>query len=140
MFQLSPTLNILVWVPLTHPGTLSIPESVASTTKDLTIAGVLVIDKHIPVIWVLVGKNIVEDIQIDGGSGVNVVSEDKHERLGLSKPSPAPFNLKIANGSIGRTKGLIWDVEIHIHGIPYIVILKVINSSRVKSDYGMLLG
>ena len=99
-----------------------------------------VIDKYILVISVSISKNIVDNVLLDGGSGVNVITKDERWRLGLSKPSPAPFNLKMANGTLARPKGLIRDVKIHIHGIPYIVTLIVIDYSTVKSDYRMLLG
>ena len=61
-------------------------------------------------------------------------------KLGLPKPSPAPFNLKMANGTIAKPIGLLRDVKIHIHGIPYIVTLTIIDCQTIKSDYSMLLG
>lgn len=71
-----------------------------------------------PVISVYVGKNIVKDVLIDRGSGINIVTEEELRRLGLPKPSPAPFNLKMVDASITRLNGLIMDVRIHIHTIP----------------------
>ena len=50
------------------------------------------------------------------------------------------FNLKMANGTIAKPSGLLRDVKIHIHGIPYIVTLTVIDFQTIKSDYSMLLG
>ena len=93
-----------------------------------------------PVISLSVGKNVVDDVLIDSGSGVNVITDDERRRLGLPKPSPAPFNLKMAGGTLARPQGLLRDVKIHIHGIPYIVTMVVLNCSTVKSDYRMLLG
>ena len=93
-----------------------------------------------PMISTCIGKNIVDDVLIYGESGVNVITEEERCRLGLPKPSPAPFNLKMANGTIAKPTGLLRDVKIHIHGIPYIVILTVINCQTIKSDYSMLLG
>ena len=77
---------------------------------------------------------------LDGGSGVNVITEEERRRLGLPKPSQAPFNLKMANGTIAKPTGLLRDVKIHIHGIPYIVIFTVIDCQTIKLDYSMLLG
>ena len=93
-----------------------------------------------PVISICIGKNIVDDVFLDGGLGVNVITEEEHCRLGLPKLSPAPFNLKMANGTIAKPTGLLRDVKIHIHGIPYIVTLTVIDCQTIKSDYSMLLG
>lgn len=54
--------------------------------------------------------------------------------------SLAPFDVKMANGMLVKPKGLIRDVKIHIHSIPYIVIFIVLNCWIVKSNYRMLLG
>ncbi len=35
----------------------------------------MAIDNHMVVIHVQVGKNIVEDILLDGGSGINIITE-----------------------------------------------------------------
>ena len=109
------------------------------TTKEL-IAATKAVDKHMPVISISIGKNIVDDVLLDGGSGVNVITEEERHKLGLPKPSLAPFNLKMANGTIAKPTGLLRDVKIHIHGIPYIVTLTVIDFQTIKSNYSMLLG
>ena len=46
----------------------------------------------------------------------------------------------MANRTIAKPSGLLRDVKIHIHGIPYIVTLTVIDCQTIKSDYSMLLG
>src|SRR4051794_4877608 len=46
----------------------------------------------------------------------------------------------MANGTLAKPKGLIRDVRLHIHGIPYTVTLIVLDCSTVKSDYRLLLG
>ena len=136
MFSLSPSLTEFVCSRLTEVVT---PPSRTSTTEEL-IAATEAIDKHMPVISICIGKNIVDDVLLDGGSGVNVITEEERCRLGLPKPSPAPFNLKMANRTIAKPIGLLRDVKIHIHGIPYIVTLTVIDCQTIKSDYSMLFG
>jgi hypothetical protein len=103
--------------------------------ESVTIAAAAVINKHMPVISVSICKNMVDDILIEGGSGVNVITKDERWRLGLLKPSTTLFKLKMANNTIARPKKLIRDVKIHIHGIPYMVTLIVIDCSTIKSDY-----
>ena len=115
------------------------PPSRTSTTEEL-IAATKAIDKQMSVISICIGKNVLDDVLLDGGSGVNVITEEERCRLGLPKPSPAPFYLKMANGTIAKPTGLLRDVKIHIHGIPYIVTLTVIDCQTIKSDYSMLLG
>ena len=116
-----------------------IPPSRTPTTEEL-IAATEAIDKHMPVISICIGKNVVDDVLLDGGLGANVITEEERCRLRLLKPSPTPFNLKMANGAIAKPIGLLRDVKIHIHGIPYIVTLIVIDCQTIKSDYSMVLG
>ena len=136
LFSLSPSLMEFVRSRLTKAVT---QPSKTPTTEEL-IAAIEAIDKHMPVISICIGKNIVDDVLLDGGSGVNVITEEERRKLGLPKPSPAPFNLKMANGTIAKPTGLLRDVKIHIHGIPYIVTLTVIDCQTIKSNYSMLLG
>ena len=118
LFSLSPSFTEFVRSRLTEAVT---QPSRTPTTEEL-IAATEAIDKHMPLISICIGKNIVDDL-LDGGSGVNVITEEERRKLGLPKPSPAPFNLKMANGTIAKPIGLLRDVKIHIHGIPYIVTL-----------------
>ena len=136
LFSLSPSLTEFVRSRLTA---VVAPPTRTPTTEEL-IAATEAIDKHMPVISICIGKNIVDHVLLDGGSRVNIITKEERRRLGLSKPSPAPFNLKMANGTIAKPTGLLRDVKIHIHGIPYIVTLTVINCQTIKSDYSMLLG
>ena len=98
LFSLSPSLTEFVRSRLTEVVT---PPSRTPTTEEL-IATTEAIDKHMSVISICTGKNIVDDVLLDGGSGVNVITEEERHRLGLPKPSPAPFNLKMANGTIAN--------------------------------------
>ena len=123
LFNLSPSLTEFVHSWLTEAVT---QPSRAPTSEEL-ISATEAIDKHLPVISICIGKNIVDDVFLDGGSGVNVITEEERRKLGLPKPSPAPFNLKMANRTIAKPTGLLRDVKIHIHGIPYIVTLTVID-------------
>ena len=136
LFSLSPSLTEFVHSRLTE---VVASPSRTPTTEEL-IAATEAIDKHMPLISICIGKNIVDDVLLDGGLGVNVITEEERCRLGLPKPSPTPFNLKMANGTIAKPTGLLRDVKIHIHGIPYIVTLTVIDCQTIKSDYSMLLG
>ena len=135
LFSLSPSFTEFVRSRLTE---VVAPPSRTPTIEEL-IAAIEAIDKHMPVISICIAKNVVDDVLLDGGSGVNVITEEERRRLGLLKPSPAPFNLKMANGTIAKPTGLLRDVKIHIHGIPYIVTLIVIDCQTIKSDYSMLL-
>jgi hypothetical protein len=62
-------------------------------------------------------------VLINGGYGVNIVVANLRIQLGLSKPNPTPYNLHMANQTIAKPLGLTRDLEIFVHGIPYIVTL-----------------
>jgi hypothetical protein len=60
--------------------------------------------------------------------------------LGLPKPKPAPYNLKMADQTITKPMGSIKDLKIYVHGIPYITTFTILQNSVVDSSYSMLLG
>jgi hypothetical protein len=43
------------------------------------------------IIQVQVRKNIVEDVLIDGGASMNIITKNLIAKLGLPKPIPAPY-------------------------------------------------
>ena len=90
LFSLSPSLMEFVRSRLTEAVT---QPSRTPTTEEL-IAATEAINKHMPVTSICIGKNIVDDVLLDSGSGVNVITEEERRRQGLPKPSPASFNLK----------------------------------------------
>jgi hypothetical protein len=79
-------------------------------------------------------------VLIDGGSRVNIIIEDLKIQLGLSKPNPTLCNLLMADQTIIKPLGLIKDLKIFVHGIPYMVTFVVINSNVLNSSHSMLLG
>ena len=93
LFSLSPSLTEFVRSRLTEVVT---QPSRTPTIEEL-IAATEAIDKHMLVISICIDTNIVDDVLLDGGSRVNVITKEERRRLGLPKPSPAPFNLKMAN-------------------------------------------
>ncbi len=60
-------------------------------------------------------------------------------RLGLPKPKHAPYNLKMADHTTIKPVGLIHDLKIYVHGIPYITTFIVLQKSVIVI-YFMLLG
>ena len=134
LFSLSPSLTEFERSRLTK----AVTQPTRTPTTEELIAATEAIDKHMPMISISISKNIVDDVLLDSGSGVNVITEEERRKLGLPKPSPEPFNLRMATRTIAKPTGLLRDVKIHIHGIPYIVTLTVINCQTIKSDYSML--
>jgi hypothetical protein len=60
--------------------------------------------------------------------------------LGLPKPKPAPYNLRMVDQTTTKPMGLIRDLKIYVHDIPYIITFIVLQNSVVDFNYSMLLG
>jgi hypothetical protein len=50
-------------------------------------------------------------VLIDGGSKVNIIIENLMVQLSLSKLNPTPYNLLMANQTIGKPLGFIRDLK-----------------------------
>jgi len=61
-------------------------------------------------------------------------------KLGLPKPKPTLYNLRMANQITTKLVGLIRDLKIYVHGIPYITMFIILQNSVVDYNYSMLLG
>jgi hypothetical protein len=61
-------------------------------------------------------------------------------RFGLPKPKPSPYNLRMENQTTTKLVGLIRDMKIYVHGIPYITTFTILQNNVVESSYSMLLG
>lgn len=85
------------------------------------------VDMHKPVITLMIGRTTVTDVLLDRGLGLNVITEEECKQIGFPKPTPAPFKFKMADGKLSQPLGLLKDVKIQIHGIPYTVTLTLIK-------------
>jgi hypothetical protein len=79
-------------------------KQVGSLVLEVGIA-VVAIDNHMAVIQVQIRKNIIEDVLLDGDSGINIITKQLRLRLGLPKPKLAPYNLKMVD-QIPQTSGV----------------------------------
>jgi hypothetical protein len=87
----------------------------------------VVIDFHMAVISVHVGKNIMEDVLLDGGLGVNIIIEDLRKKIGLPILKLAPYTLRMTNQTLTKLVWLIQNLKIHI-GISYVITFIVIKT------------
>ncbi len=76
---------------------------------------------------------------LDGGSGINIITEQLKLRLRFSKLQLAPYNLRMADQTSIKLVRLIKDLKIYVHGIPYIIMFNVLQNNVVDSNYSMLL-
>jgi hypothetical protein len=70
------------------------------------------------VIQIQVGKNIVEDVLLNGRTSVNIITKNLITKLGLPKVKLAPYHLITVDQSMTRPLRIIINLKIHIHGIP----------------------
>jgi len=68
-------------------------------------------------------------VLINGGFGVNIIINNLGIQLGVLKPNPVFYNLHMVDQTIAKPLGLIRDLKIFVHGIPYIITFIVINNS-----------
>jgi len=80
------------------------------------------------IIQVQVGKNTIGDVLLDGRSKVNIIIEQLKVKLGLPKPKPTPYNLRIVTQTITKLVGLIKNLKMYVHGIPYIATFIVLQN------------
>jgi hypothetical protein len=73
------------------------------------------------IIQIQVGKNTIKDVLLDGGTSVNIITKNLITKLGLPKPRPAPYHLRMAYQSMTKPLRIIIFLKIHIHGIQYVV-------------------
>ncbi len=60
--------------------------------------------------------------------------------MGLLKFKLAPYNLRMADLATTKPMGLIKDLKIYVHDIPYIIMFTILQNNVVDSSYSMLLG
>ncbi len=77
---------------------------------------------------------------LDGGFTINIIIKQLGLRLGLPKPKPAPYNMKMVYQTTTKPMGLIEDLKICVHGIPYITMFTVFHNNVVDFSYSMVEG
>jgi hypothetical protein len=70
------------------------------------------------IIQVHVRINTANDVFLDGGLGVNIITKQLSTGLGLPKPKLAPYNLWIADQTTTKLVGSIKDLRMYVRGIP----------------------
>ena len=71
-------------------------EKLPGIVKEGQLSAATAVDQQLPMITVQLGKNTITRVLLDGGSRINIMSEELRKKLGLPKPSPAPYTLRMA--------------------------------------------
>jgi hypothetical protein len=82
---------------------------------------------------------MVDDILLDARSCMNIMTKELRNQLRLPNPKPTLYTFQMANQTITKPIGLITDLKIRIHGIPYIAVFMVMKNNVLDSSYSMLL-
>jgi hypothetical protein len=61
-------------------------------------------------------------------------------RLGLPKPKLAPYNMRMVDETTTKPIGLICDLKIYVHGIPFVARFIILHNIVIDTSYFMLLG
>jgi hypothetical protein len=113
---------------------------VINISKPIIIVDTTIVDHQMAIIVVHVGKNMVDNILLDGRLGINAIIDGLRWKLRLSPPQLIPFNLQMVDFSFNKPLGIIPNIKIKIYGIQYMVTFMVMNNKVVGPTYSMLLG
>jgi hypothetical protein len=75
---------------------------------------------------------------LNGGFGINIITKELRATLRPPKLQPTPC--KMENQTIAKSIGLIHDLRILVHGIPYNVTFTIVQNSVLDCTYSMHLG
>ncbi|MCO5581496.1 hypothetical protein L7F22_035381 [Adiantum nelumboides] len=104
------------------------------------VAPTAVYDEHVPVVAAEIGNLHIANVLIDGGSGVNVLSESLCAQLGITTLSDAPFAVKMADQRRVQPLGLVRHLDIRIAQLPFAVAAVVLRMEDIHGVYPLLLG
>jgi hypothetical protein len=86
------------------------------------------------------GRTLLEDVLIDEGAIVNIITQNLITKLSLPKLRLILYHLKMANQSMTRPFKIIKILRMHIHGVPYVATFTIFKNSVVDFNHYMLLG
>ena len=99
-----------------------------------------VFDEAVPVISVTLGNSNVEGVLLDGGSGVNILSEQMLAPLGITKWESAPFAVQMADQRRVQPLGLLRGLKMEVCGIKFEIAAVILRMEDISGAYPLLLG
>ena len=130
LIQLSPELQKYLH-QATLPGGPADPEVIEVNATTL--------DPDAAVIHLQLGDHELTNVLVDGGSGVNVMSNHLREQLGLPLPKLAQFILRMANDAPVTPLGVLSTVAITTHGVSTPATFVIIDMPD-SSNFPVILG
>jgi len=141
LFKIARELKRYFWQKLKLEKTQNLSKT--TTKNKLVLQGrivVVIIDNHMAIIQIQIGKNTIEDVLLDGGFRINIITKQLRLRLGLPKPKHVPYNMRMANQTTKKPMGFIRALKMYVHNIPYVTMFIVLQNNVVDFSYSMLLG
>ena len=98
------------------------------------------IDPGAPTVEVFIDGSLIEGVQIDSGSSVNLMNADTMEEIGLTTMTTTPIILRMADQSRVKPLGILKQVLTTIKGIDFRIDYIVFKVTESISSYPILLG
>ena len=98
------------------------------------------IDPSAPTVEVFIDGSLIDGVQIDSGSSVNLMNVDTIEEIGLTTMTTIPIILRMADQSHVKPLGILKQVLTTIGGIDFQIDYIVFKVTEFISPYPILLG
>jgi hypothetical protein len=98
------------------------------------------LDPGAPIVDVIIDGSLINGVQVDSGSSVNLMNVDTMEELGLTSMTTTPIILRMADQSRVKPLGMLSQLLTTIGGIDYKIDYVVFKVSESISTYPILLG
>ena len=82
----------------------------------------------------------IDKVLLDGGAGVNIITQAACNKYGLKDWEPAPFLVRMADQRRFQPVGLLKGVVIDVAGLTFSVALVVLSIAEAADDYSIILG
>jgi hypothetical protein len=98
------------------------------------------LDPGAPIVDVIIDGSLINGVQVDSGSSVNLMNVDTMEELGLTSMTTTPIILRMADQSRVKPLGMLSQLLTIIGGIDYKIDYVVFKVLEPISTYPILLG
>ena len=98
-----------------------------------------IMDEQNPSIKVIIYGQEIENVIVDGGSGVNVINKTTCDKLGITKWEACPFWLRMADTSTVRPIGLLRQLDVVVGGHSFQISVVILHL-EAHGAYSLILG
>ena len=95
------------------------------------------VDMSAPTVEVEISDYFIPEVLIDGGSGVNIMTYDTMQKLGLTHIEPIPFVIRLADQRRIKPVGILRGVKTVISGLTFSIDYVVLRTLCYASNIGL---